>query len=184
LRLAPFPSKTDKSKRRIVRFGRKVLTDKKSGQLFLGLFSIQPRHSLPFCLGFLAVRTDLVGKCWGGELGWSEMSIPCQKLRVRYYNTLTKLVVHANRDQKITKKSFRPSWCQQEALIMRPLAVAAMASAARANCPDCWPEGCRLDMRRRRITTAPQLHLMLMTVTVAKLKSMVSARATATAMAL
>ncbi len=42
--------------------------------------------------------------------------------------TLTKPVVHANRDKKNPKKeSFRPSWCQQEALIMRPLAVAVMA---------------------------------------------------------
>jgi hypothetical protein len=79
---------------------------------------------------------DLVGKRCGGKMGWSDLSIPCQKLHVRYYNTLTKPVVHANRDQKITKKSFRPSWRQQEALIMRPLAVAAMAAAVGANHPD------------------------------------------------
>jgi hypothetical protein len=33
---------------------------------------------------------DLVGKRCGGKLGWSDLSIPCQKLCVRYYNTLTK----------------------------------------------------------------------------------------------
>jgi hypothetical protein len=49
---------------------------------------------------------------------------------------------------------------------MQPSAVAAMALAARANCPDCWPEGCRPEARRRRITTAPQLRLMSMTATV------------------
>ncbi len=43
-----------------------------------------------------------------------------------------------------------------------------MASAARADCP---AEGCHLEARRRSITTAPQLHLMSMTATVAKLKS-------------
>ncbi len=34
--------KTDKSKRRQVGFGEKVLTDKKSAQFFLGPFLIQP----------------------------------------------------------------------------------------------------------------------------------------------
>jgi hypothetical protein len=29
---------------------------------------------------------DLVGKCCGGKLGWSGVSIPCQKLCVRYYH--------------------------------------------------------------------------------------------------
>ncbi len=33
-------------------------------------------------------------------MGWSDLSIPHQKLRVRYYNTLTKAVVRANRDRK------------------------------------------------------------------------------------
>jgi hypothetical protein len=47
---------------------------------------------------------DLVEKFCGGKLGWSDFSIPRQKLHVRYYNTLTKPVVRANRDQKITKK--------------------------------------------------------------------------------
>ena len=75
---------------------------------FLGLYLIQP-IILFFCLGFFAVRMDLVGKRCGGKLGWSDLSIPCQKLRVWYYNTLTKPVVRADRDQKITKKSFRPS---------------------------------------------------------------------------
>jgi hypothetical protein len=65
--------------------------------------------------------------------------------------------VHANRDQKSTKKSFRPSWRQQEALIMHPLAVAAMASAERADHPDGWPEGRCLEARRKRIMTAPPI---------------------------
>ncbi len=34
-------------------------------------------------------------------MGWSDLSIPRQKLPVRYYNTLTKAVVHANRDQNV-----------------------------------------------------------------------------------
>jgi hypothetical protein len=29
---------------------------------------------------------DLVGKRYGGKLGWSDLSIPCQKLCVRYYH--------------------------------------------------------------------------------------------------
>jgi hypothetical protein len=43
-------------------------------------------HYLYFCVGFIAVRIDLVGKCCGGKLGWSDLSIPCQKLCVRYYH--------------------------------------------------------------------------------------------------
>jgi hypothetical protein len=70
--------------------------------------------------------------------------------------------------EKSQKKSFRPSWRQQEALIMRPLAVMAIALAAGANHPDGQPEGHRLEVRRRRIMIAPQLHLMLMMATVAK----------------
>jgi hypothetical protein len=33
-------------------------------------------------------RMDLVGKRYGGKLGLSDLSIPCQNLHVRYYNTL------------------------------------------------------------------------------------------------
>jgi hypothetical protein len=76
-------SKTDKSKRRIVCFGGKVLTDNKSA--FFPFRSILN----PTCLDFLAVRTDLVRKRCGGKLGWSDLSNSCQKLSVKYYNTLT-----------------------------------------------------------------------------------------------
>jgi hypothetical protein len=70
-------NKTDKSKRRIVGFGGKVSMDKKSGR-FIFRFVFNPtHHSLSFCLGFLAVRMDLVGKRCGGKLGWSDLSIPC-----------------------------------------------------------------------------------------------------------
>jgi hypothetical protein len=102
-------NKTDKSKRKGVCFGGKVLTDKKSAQfLFRSIFN-PTHHSLLFCLDFLADRSALVRKRCGGKLGWSDLSIPHQKLRVKYYNTLTKAGVRANRDRKITKKSFRPS---------------------------------------------------------------------------
>jgi hypothetical protein len=66
---------------------------------------------------------------------------------------------------------------------MWPSAVAAMAAALGADRPDGWLEGCNPEARRSRITTAPQYHLMLMTAMVAKLISIVSARAMATAMA-
>ncbi len=62
---------------------------------------------------------------------------------------------------------------------MRHLAVAAMALAEGADRPDSWPEGRHLEARRRRIITAPQLRLMLITAMVVKLKSTVCARATA-----
>jgi hypothetical protein len=79
-------NKTDKSKRRIVGFGGKVVTDKKSGRFFFRSIFNPTHHSLSFCLSFLAVRTDLVGKRCGGKLGWSDLSNPCQKLCVRYYH--------------------------------------------------------------------------------------------------
>jgi hypothetical protein len=54
--------KTDKSKRKGVCFGGKVLTDKKSPPLFLGQFLILTHHFFCFCLFFLSVPADLVGK--------------------------------------------------------------------------------------------------------------------------
>jgi hypothetical protein len=53
---------------------------------FLSIFN-PTYHSLPFCLDFLPVRTDYVGKSSGGKLGWSDLSISCRKLHVRYYKT-------------------------------------------------------------------------------------------------
>ena len=48
--------KTDKSKKRIVEFTGKVLTDKKSGQFFLGPFLIQPIILFLFVLFFLLLE--------------------------------------------------------------------------------------------------------------------------------
>jgi hypothetical protein len=75
-----FSFKTDKSKRKGVGFGGKVLTDKKSAQFFWGSIFHPTHHSLPFCLNFLAVRMNLVKKRCGGEFGLSALSTPCQKL--------------------------------------------------------------------------------------------------------
>jgi hypothetical protein len=61
-------NKTDKSKRRIVGFGRKVLTDKKLPPLFLRSIFIPTHHFLCFCLYFLSVPADLVGKHRGRRL--------------------------------------------------------------------------------------------------------------------
>jgi hypothetical protein len=69
--------KTDKSKKRLVGFGGKVLMDKKSAQFWFRSIFNPTHHSLPFCLVFLAVGTDLVGKCCGGKLDWSDLSILC-----------------------------------------------------------------------------------------------------------
>jgi hypothetical protein len=85
-------------------FWREGVDGQKISSIFFRSIFNPTHHSLPFLLGFLAVRTDLVGNRCGGKLGWSDLSIPCQKLHVRYYNTLTKPVVRANRDQNIKKK--------------------------------------------------------------------------------
>jgi hypothetical protein len=75
-------NKTDKSKRKGVYFGGKVLTDEKSARfVFKSIFN-PTHHSLPFRLDFLADRSALVGKRCGGKLGCSDLSIPRQKLRV------------------------------------------------------------------------------------------------------
>ena len=53
-------------KRYTLHFGRKVLTDKKSVQYFVGpIFDVAPSFDLSSYLYFLAVRFVLVGKrCW------------------------------------------------------------------------------------------------------------------------
>jgi hypothetical protein len=62
-------NKTDRAKRAHFSFGRKLLTDEKSPQLFLRSMSNPTHHSLPFCVLFLAVGMDLVGKRCGRKLG-------------------------------------------------------------------------------------------------------------------
>ncbi len=57
------------SKRRIVCFGGKVLTDEKSPPLFLRSIFIPTHHFLSFYLFFLSVPVDLVGKRCGRRLG-------------------------------------------------------------------------------------------------------------------
>ncbi len=99
------PCKTDKSKRKGVCFGGKVLTDKKSAQFIFRFIFNPTHHSFPFCLDFLADRSALVGKRCGGKLGWSDLSHSLPKTPYKYYHTPTKAVVRANRDQKITKKN-------------------------------------------------------------------------------
>ncbi len=61
-------NKTDKSKRKEVCFGGRVLTDEKLPPLFLGQFSFQPIIFF-FCLFFLSVPAVLFGKCCGWRLG-------------------------------------------------------------------------------------------------------------------
>ncbi len=56
---------------------------KKSARFYFKSILKPSHHSLSFCLDVLAVRTDLVGKRCGGKLGWSDLSIPCQKLRTK-----------------------------------------------------------------------------------------------------
>ncbi len=64
--------KTDKSKRRIVGFGGKVLTDKKSGRFVLGPFLIQPIILFLFILVFLLLEwiwlENSVGGSWAGQI--------------------------------------------------------------------------------------------------------------------
>jgi hypothetical protein len=63
--------KTDRPKRAHFSFGGKLLKDKKLAQNLLRLIFNPTNHSLPFCLDFLAVRMDLVGKHCEGILGLS-----------------------------------------------------------------------------------------------------------------
>jgi hypothetical protein len=61
--------KTDRPKRAHFSFGEKLLTDKKLPQFFQRSIFNPTHHSLSFCVLFLAVGTDLVGKCCGRKLG-------------------------------------------------------------------------------------------------------------------
>jgi hypothetical protein len=102
-------NKTDKSKKKEFVFGRKVLTDEKLAQFcFRSIFN-PTHHSLPFRLDFLADRSALVGQRCQGKLGWSNLSIPCQKLRVSTKIPSQTLLCMQTETKKITKKSFRPS---------------------------------------------------------------------------
>ncbi len=64
--------KTDKSKRRKVGFGGKVLMDKKSGRFFLGPFLIKPITLFLFVLVFLLLEwiwlENTVGGSWAGQI--------------------------------------------------------------------------------------------------------------------
>jgi hypothetical protein len=71
---------SDKSKMKVVCFGRKVFMDKKSARFFWSIFN-PTHHSLPFCLDFLAVKMDLVDQHCGRKFDLSDLSIPCQTLR-------------------------------------------------------------------------------------------------------
>jgi hypothetical protein len=70
-------SKTDKSKTSYLLFDGKVLTDEPSPQDFSRSIFIPTHHFLCFCLFFLSVGMDLVGKHGGGKFGLSVLSILC-----------------------------------------------------------------------------------------------------------
>ncbi len=69
--------------------GRRWLTDEKSPPLFLRSIFIPTHHFLCFCLFFLSVPTDWVGKRCGRKLGGSIWSIHRQMSTLRYVNTIT-----------------------------------------------------------------------------------------------
>jgi hypothetical protein len=74
----------------------------------LGPFLIQPIILFVFILIFLLTdqrwSENAVRGSWAGQICPFLAKTLCT-----YYNTLSKAVVRANRDQKITKKTFRPS---------------------------------------------------------------------------
>jgi hypothetical protein len=80
-------NKTDKSKRKGVCFGGKVLTDKKLPPLLFRSIFISTHHFLCFCLFFLSVPADLVGKQCGRRLGGQLFnSSPKVHSKVRQYH--------------------------------------------------------------------------------------------------
>ncbi len=81
------PHRTDKSKRRIVGFGGKVLTDKKSARLFLGQFLIQPIILFFFVLIFLLSEWIWLENTVGGSLA-CQICPFLAKNSVRYYYCL------------------------------------------------------------------------------------------------
>jgi hypothetical protein len=80
------PLMTDQTKTTYLLFARKVLTDKKLPHFFRSIF-FPTHHLICFCLFFLSVGMDLIGKRRGGKFGLSVLFIPHQKLY--YYNTVT-----------------------------------------------------------------------------------------------
>jgi hypothetical protein len=90
-------NKIDKSKRKGVCFGGKVLMGKKSPPLFLGQFYILTHHFLCFCFFFFSVAADLVGKQCGRRLG-GQLVNSLQKSTLRYVNTTTNNLLWAGLD--------------------------------------------------------------------------------------
>jgi hypothetical protein len=68
-RRCPTKFKTDRIKRAHFSFGGKLLTDEKSAQIYLRSIFNPTHQFLCFCLFFLSVRMDWVGKCCGRKLG-------------------------------------------------------------------------------------------------------------------
>jgi hypothetical protein len=97
------PIKTDRSKRSHWRFGRNVLTDKKSGHIFLRSIFNPTHHVVCLCLDILAVRMAFVRKCCGGKFGWLVLVDSSPKLilgtsrYVKYSRVLSQLTCCARR---------------------------------------------------------------------------------------
>jgi hypothetical protein len=75
-------NETDQSKRNGVCFWWEGVDGQKISSIFFRSIFNPTHHSLPFLLDFLAGGLALAGKCCWGKLGWSDLSIPCQKLHV------------------------------------------------------------------------------------------------------
>ena len=69
-----------RSKTRHCLFGRKVLMDEKSGQIFLRSILNPAHHFVRLCLDILAARMAFVRKRCGGKFGWSVLVNSLPKL--------------------------------------------------------------------------------------------------------
>ncbi len=153
--------------------------------LFLGPFFNPTHHSLSFCLGFLAVGMDLVGKCCGVKLGRSDLSIPWQKLCVRYYHPHKTCCACEQRSKNPKKRIIQTIMVSTRSSDYAAIGSGSNGIGGKSQSSRLLARGPPPGGKEEKITTAPQLRLMSMTATVVKLlKSMVSAWATATAMGL
>ncbi len=163
-------------------FWREGVDGQKISSIFFRSIFNPTHHPLPFRLDFLADRLVLVGKCCGGKLGWSDLSIPCQKLCVIYYHP-HKTCCACKQRSKNHKKIIQTIMVSTKSSDYKALSggrngVGGGSQSSRwlARVPP--PGG-----KEEEVNDSTPVAFDVMTAMVAKLKSMVSARAMVAAMA-
>jgi hypothetical protein len=177
-------NKTDKSKRRIVGFGRKVVTDKKSAQFSLCPFLIQPIIFFLFVLIFLLSEWIWLEKCCVRKYGLSDLSIPCQKLHKVLLPSQIICSVHTHKNPNYLRASPRAAAASTATLPLPPHSSCHRHCCATATLPPLPllpPLRCRCCQRCAVTATAAAAFAFVFIVVVVTVIVAVSVAVAATA---